>query len=952
MGRGKLVKVGRYLVGGALLAALIVFTGCSRGFYRRQADREVQEILDEKDRFPQWKIENYHVYPDPRARFADPFNPDREPMPPDDPAVRLLSPNPQRPGKAGIARVEGSGYLNLLAHWDTQNRSLRALEGVAPAPTASKSLSVWPEGLHPVAHLIEEPKKEATELGPPPAALQAFPCLGLGMTQPYLIRLDQAVELGLITSREYQTRRENLYLSALPVSVERFAFTTQFFALEEAVRQRSGTESLSGYGNFWRFNSTLGFTKLFSTGGLLLAAFANQTIINLTGTDRHTISTSRADLDLIQPLLRGGGRAVTLEGLTQAERDLLYEIRSYARFRKEYFQYITGGGEFLTLGEGGSIRGAGITPGALSLATGNPAVAQIRANVAGRIDLAVGTIAGSEGYLPTLLRAAVLRDEEKNVEYLQTVILPYFVALEEIGDVSNLQVDQVRLDILNGESRVLQRRQELNDALDRFNLQLGIPIPIPLMLDDLATRPITRQLDKLDDTVKQVEGLIKKIEREWSEPDDAPKLRDRLRNLLLNDAYTKEAPKFRKKLDATWADLMKLGLDALNKRREAIRTERRGLLDLKLKLEQVLKMSETEATEYKNVMRRLDDLDWESDLGSLEINLRRYEAEPWKAKAKAGDRATAHNQAFRDVLNSFKDVLAEATNERLERVATTWDPLPPLLVEGVNLLEADEQQCFDVVARTALANRLDLMNARARLVDSWRQLAIFANSLLGTFTVGYHVDSITPPGEAKPLAFSGRRTRQQLFFVGELPLVRITERNAYRASLIAYQRARRELMAFEDSIVAAVRQEVRQLRVLAETFKIQQRAILLAYTQVESSLEEFRAPQPPATGAPGTGVQRGSVAALTQQLLNAQRSLPQTQNLLYTTWTNYQIVRQQLFLDIEMMPLDYRGVWIDEYSYRQPEHCLDQPEWKLGDGPGPERFPEPERLRARLLPPS
>src|SRR5438874_2076573 len=89
-------------------------TGCTGTFFRQRADKDVDKILAEKDQYPQWAIEQYHVYPDPRARFADPTDPDHPPMPPDDPAARHLSPNPQKPGKAGSAGVDGTGYLDLL----------------------------------------------------------------------------------------------------------------------------------------------------------------------------------------------------------------------------------------------------------------------------------------------------------------------------------------------------------------------------------------------------------------------------------------------------------------------------------------------------------------------------------------------------------------------------------------------------------------------------------------------------------------------------------------------------------------------------------------------------------------------------------------------------------------------------------------------------------------------
>src|SRR5688572_12579713 len=112
---------------GAVSCVLVSLAGCTRQFYRNRADREVAETLHERDVFPAWKIQNMHVYPHPDARFADHTKPDRPPMPPDDPAAHLLAPGPQRPPrKAGIARIEGKGYLDLLAGYDAENRARRA----------------------------------------------------------------------------------------------------------------------------------------------------------------------------------------------------------------------------------------------------------------------------------------------------------------------------------------------------------------------------------------------------------------------------------------------------------------------------------------------------------------------------------------------------------------------------------------------------------------------------------------------------------------------------------------------------------------------------------------------------------------------------------------------------------------------------------------------------------
>jgi outer membrane protein TolC len=239
------------------------------------------------------------------------------------------------------------------------------------------------------------------------------------------------------------------------------------------------------------------------------------------------------------------------------------------------------------------------------------------------------------------------------------------------------------------------------------------------------------------------------------------------------------------------------------------------------------------------------------------------------------------------------------------------------LVDGVDILKASEEEVFAAASRVTLENRLDLMNARAQLVDSWRQLAVFANALLGTVNLQYNMSSTTPVGQARPFALGGSRYDNQLIINAQAPLVRITERNNYRASLIAYQRQRRALMEAEDLAIETVRGEVRQLRQFAENYRIQQRQVELAYLTVENSLDTFQAP-PGATPA-GAGGQSAAAqaASLTQQLLSAQRNLPTAQNQLLTVWINYLNTRLTLYRDLELMPLDPRGVWIDDVATSQ-----------------------------------
>src|SRR5262245_46475481 len=109
-----------------MILALLAGTGCSRRFFRKQADREVLGLLAEKDKDPRWKIEFLHVYPNPRSRFTNWTNTDRPPMPTDDVAAKTLPPNQQKAGHKGVAYIEGTGYLQVLEQWDQENRLLEA----------------------------------------------------------------------------------------------------------------------------------------------------------------------------------------------------------------------------------------------------------------------------------------------------------------------------------------------------------------------------------------------------------------------------------------------------------------------------------------------------------------------------------------------------------------------------------------------------------------------------------------------------------------------------------------------------------------------------------------------------------------------------------------------------------------------------------------------------------
>ena len=79
------LQIGLALI--ALLVVALAAPGCSRAFYRRQADWDAYNLIKEKATHPHWDQGRFSIAVDPRSRMFDPYCADCTPMPPDDPAA-------------------------------------------------------------------------------------------------------------------------------------------------------------------------------------------------------------------------------------------------------------------------------------------------------------------------------------------------------------------------------------------------------------------------------------------------------------------------------------------------------------------------------------------------------------------------------------------------------------------------------------------------------------------------------------------------------------------------------------------------------------------------------------------------------------------------------------------------------------------------------------------------
>jgi hypothetical protein len=316
-------------------------------------------------------------------------------------------------------------------------------------------------------------------------------------SRPYRITLEQAFQLALINSRVYQFQLENLYGAALAVTLQRFAFQPQFFAglsplttVPQVAGAALGAPGVAFAPNpanqfLYRTRETgsplssltlgevAGFGKAFSSGARLVAGFANQIVFNFLGknSSQPTVQ-SFLPLTLVQPFLRGGGRAVTLEALTQAERNLVYQVRTFAQFRQQFVVATLVGGTIQNLGS--SVTTLGFSAG--------------------------GNTDPTTGFINVLQDLQQVENDRKNIAAFEQLVKVYQELIEgESSGLSQLQLDQVASNLQSARQQLVTDRLTYRNDLDSFKLQMGLPPDVPLVLDRGLTRVFKQTFNDIDE---------------------------------------------------------------------------------------------------------------------------------------------------------------------------------------------------------------------------------------------------------------------------------------------------------------------------------------------------------------------------------------------------------------------------------------------------------------------
>jgi outer membrane protein TolC len=785
-----------FVVGGSL-------AGCNRAHYRRDADRETYNVIEEKADNALWTIPHTLIVPPRQSRLHDPFDPDCPPIPPDDPAAHK--------------------YMHCAD----------CIEGY----------DGWHE--HGDAPWIEDPTWRNY--------------LPLSEDGTLLLSPTRAVEMGVLHSREYQSGLESLFLSALSLTLERFAFDVQWFGRNTTFFEHFGSSSTDkpatdkvegNESNTLTTASNLGFTRNFATGGQLLVDFANAFVWEFTGSGDSSAS-SNIGVSLVQPLLRRAGREVRLEGLTQSERSVLYTARAFARFRKQFFISITVGGE------GGN---------------------RDDEDDGDEIDDA------DVSYLSLLRKLQRISNFEANLKSLEQN-LRLHQALAEGGFVSPIQVLQVDQRYQRGRFDLIEARVDFETDLDKFKLKLGLPPDLKVALDDSLLDPFQLSEPASADIEREIDQLVAK----YRVLDEAPPLDELERGFATLKPFDERLAKV---VDQVKVELARWqvdtsqpapGDDAVQIQRE--RAARQQLSDRLTEL----------ATELTAVGEHVDE-------------------------AAAGLREDRRGEAW--------EQLQKLARQELELVADLFGIQTQIRAYLIQLRPIDYE--LDSAVQFAKANRLDLMNRRAEVVDRWRKITVAADGLESDFDVFANANIATDPDRTNPVAFGAEASRYQVGFRIDGPLNRKFERNVYRAVLVNYQRARRDYMRLEDRVAQSVRRTMRELAAERLNFEIARQRLIVAARQVEEARLELNNPE--------RGKEKAGDSSSTQDVLNALNDLLDAKNDLIGSWVDYESGRLELLLELEALQLDETGVYTNDHEH-------------LRERPGrAETSPDPDNQNALITP--
>ncbi len=789
------------------LAALLASAGCTRAYYHNYADNDVYNILKERLFDWRWKVPERPVEAAPISRMADVNDPNHVPLVTDEVAAR---------------RFQVSSRFPFEYHG-------------------------W--------------KKRGTT---PIEDLSWQPYVPLESDGKVLLSKDSIMRIAMVNSRDYQFAFENVYLSALSLTLARFQFMIQGYSnwgafyspltagsiISTSPTSEIGTVSAGGLPNTTaaatatqegaagvaaaatptpkppNLNNQLqtvaanGFLLNLMSGGQLLVNLANSIVFEYSNKGVQMVSPNLT-VAFAQPLLRGAWARIVTQGLSLQERSVLYNLRYFAEFRRQFYVG-------LVTGSGGSTLGSSYGP--------------------------------ATGYLALLNQLQGIRNLEKNVKSSRQNLT--LLEAEFPRSKSALDVSLVANQYQGFQASLLSAQAQLMTQLDLFKINLGVPPEVEVRIDDSPLDQFELNDERLDDMRVRTDALLLRVVQNEELPrtelaDVARQLQKMYEELeTIHDQVVLESERWQKKLDAA----SKQGFEGAEgvHRKEIFERER------------------TLSTKLKQTLSEVNE-----DIDKGQDNIATFLAQ-------------FGNATLKDATQKLYNLISKEFRAVFSAVSVTQTRIRVFLIEFVPV-DLTVNQAIQI----ALGNRLDLQNSLAFVTDSWRAVEVDANQLRGFLNFVYNGNFSETPNHNGLFHFDAGNTIQTFGLQFDAPINRRAERNQYRSDQIQYQRTRRAYMLNRDQIVQEIRSDMRNLVLWQRTFEINREQILSAATQLESAEEEVRFPTDVTSSA-------------TLSLLQALNSVLGARNALIQTWVFYETSRLSLYRDFDLMDIDANGVWTNE----------------------------------------
>lgn len=226
------------------------------------------------------------------------------------------------------------------------------------------------------------------------------------------LSLADAMCVAARNDRTYQNYKEAVFTAALDLDYQQYQFDTTFSGMMLALLSGDmPPDKASGSGS-------AGFARKLESGATFAGNLAVD-VVSLLRDDWRSFGLS-GDLSMTMPLMRGAGRDIVREPLTQAERNLVYAIQNFERYRQTY---------------------------AISVA---------------------------QSYFSVVQNAQVVRNELDNEMRLKENSRKADMMFEA-GQMTRIEVDQASTDLLNANKSVIDSRQRYEQSLDSLKMMIGLP---------------------------------------------------------------------------------------------------------------------------------------------------------------------------------------------------------------------------------------------------------------------------------------------------------------------------------------------------------------------------------------------------------------------------------------------------------------------------------------------